>query len=140
MDSAVDGGADLCVLERGLDPPRPVDALVLRGEPHRVVRLVPGRPLRHRRERRRVAGWRPVAAVANGGGVREAVQVLPARRRHVPRLTAVRPRRREQDREDDLDARRGGMPDEPVVHRPVVRGVVRVLRVGRLRRRIDRPR
>ena len=144
VDAVVDRVADLRVLERALDTPRLADALVLRREPDRVVRLVPRRPhghLRQRQRRRRVrrvllpGRRRPEAAVPLGGRVGEVLEILEVRRRDRSRLAAVRPARREEDREDDLDVVLRRVPDEPVVDRPVVGRVARVGRVGRPRLR-----
>jgi hypothetical protein len=140
--------ADLGVVERALDAIRLADLLVLRQQVDRAVRLVPRRPHAHLRERgvpdpeRGVLLPRrrdPEPAIALGRGVREVLEVLEVRRRVVARLAAVRPRGREDDREDDLDVVRLRVLHEPVVERPVVGVVARVVRIGRAARVRDGP-
>ena len=144
MNAVVDRVADLRVLERAFDPPALADALVLRREPDRVVRLVPRRPhahFRQRQRRRRVARillpFRgcPDTAVSLGGCVGEVLEILEVLRRDGLGLAPVRPAGREQDREDDLDVVLGRVAHEPVVDRPVVRRVARIGGVGRTRLR-----
>ena len=140
MDAVVDRVADLGVLERALDPPRLADPLVLRRQPDGAVRLVPCRPHVHLRQRqlgRRVRRIllprrrRPQAAVALGRGVGEVLEVLEVLRRDGAGFAAVRPAGGEEDREDDLDVVLRRVADEPVVERPVVGRVARVVRIGR---------
>ena len=71
--------------------------------------------------------------------VREVPQIVRVRRRDRSRLPAVRPAGREEDREDDLDVVRRRVAHETVVERPVVGGISRVGRVGRLRASRHRP-
>ena len=103
-------------------------------QPDRVARLVPGRPVPHGRQVDLVEVVRVrnvVAAVARRRGVREVAQVRVVRRRHVLRLAAVCPRRREQDAEHRLHAVLRGIPNGAVVDRPVVGRVRRILRMRR---------
>src|SRR5664279_846284 len=141
VDTGVDRVADLRVLERALDPPRLPDALVLRREPERIVRLVPGRPHGDLRERRISDPKRgvllparrdPVTAVALRGRVSEVPQVERIRRSDSLRLTTVGPRRREEDGENDLNVVRRRVLDEPVIQRPIVGRISGIGRVGRL--------
>ena len=91
VDAAVDRVADLRVVDRALDRPARRRLLVLRREEDRVVRLVPGEPLAHRRQHAPV-GARVGAAVARGGRVGEVAQVGRARRRDVRRPCRRSPR------------------------------------------------
>ena len=95
-----------------------------------VVRLVPGHPGAHLRERDAV-GVDELPAVALLRGGREAPEVGGARRRDVPALGGVRPRRRADDREDDVDVVLDREPHRPVVRVPVVGEVGRVGRAAR---------
>ena len=141
VNAGVDRVADARVAVCALHTPRAVDALVLREEEHRVVRLVPGCPHLHRGKRRvrgREGGvglrrGRDVrAAVALGGRLRKALERDEARRRTVLGCAVVRPFRRSDDRQDELYPVRRRVPVEAVVERPVVGGVGRVAADGRL--------
>ena len=129
MDALPDGGADARVGARAREP-----AARRLLQPDRVARLVPGRPVLHRGQVRlvEVVGVRDVvAAVARGSCVREVLQVVVVVRRHVPRLPAVGPRRREQDRQQTLHPELRCVPNRAVVDRPVVRRVGGILRMRR---------
>ena len=120
--------ADARVVDRALDAPAAADLLPLRHQPDREVRLVPRRPQPNARKDRAV-GALERAAVALGCGEREVLEVDRVPRRVRRELSAIRPRRRPEDREEDLDALVGGIEDDAVVLAPVVRGIGRVGRV-----------
>ena len=129
-DASVDRVAHLRVVDRALDDPLPRDALVLGTKEGRVVRLVPGDPVPHGRQPAPVGRPEPAAVAARGRG-REVLQVAHVPRRHVHPRSAVRPRRRADDREDDLHPVLRRVVDRAVVGRPVVGPVVRIGRVRR---------
>ena len=125
-----DGVADLRVRDCAHDHGLALDRLVLRPQESRVVRLVPGEPLADRRHDPAVGRLERAAVAARGRGG-EALEVESAPGRDVDAGGAVRPRRRADDREHDLDPVLLRKEDGPVVDRPVVGGVVRVHRVDR---------
>ena len=137
-DPLDDGVADPRVVDRALDDPRASDPAPLRDEADPEVRLVPGRPVADAREDGAV-GAHEGAAVARRGGVGELPQRIGAPRRPRRCLTAVRPGRRPEDREEHLDAVPVGLEDDPVVEVPVVRLVVGVCALARLPLRDPEP-
>ena len=117
--------ADPRVVERALDHPARAGPPPLRDQADLQVRLVPRRPVADAREQRPVPAH-VRAAVPGRGRVRELTQAGGVARRARGRRAAVRPRRRAEDREDDLDVVPLGLEHDPVVEPPVVGGIVEV--------------
>ena len=114
-DALDDRVADLGVVDRALDHRLTVDFRVLGPEEGGVVRLVPGEPLPDRRQDPPLL--RPEgAAVPACRSRRETLEVESALGDDVDALCPVRPGRRPDDREDDLDPVLLGVEDGQVVH------------------------
>ena len=126
--------ADARVVDRALDHPALADAPPLRDQADLEVGLVPRRPVADARKQRPVrTDVRP--AVAGRGRVGELAQPGRVARGARRCAAAVRPRRRAEDREHDLDPVALRLQDDAVVETPVVGRVVEVGALGRPSRR-----
>ena len=106
----------------GVEQMPDVDGRLRRPEPEPLVRLVPDQPVAH-------------PGIAAGGGGREAAEVARPRRGVVRRATAVRPRRRPDEREHWRQAVATKPAQNAVRPAPVVGAVARRGRVLRPPRR-----
>ena len=102
----------------GVEQMLDVDRRLRRPEPEALVRLVPDQPVAN-------------PGVATGGGRREAAEVSRARRREVRRASAVRPRRRPDEREHRRQPVAAKAAQNPVRPTPVVGAIARRGRILR---------